>query len=62
MKSKRYKISKSKIKCKKSQKRKLWGVTDVSALSTVHTLTLRDMPGVTDVSALSTVNTLTLVE
>ena len=32
-------------------------VTDVSALSTVHTLTLWFMPEVTDVSALSTVHT-----
>jgi len=35
-------------------------VTDVSFLSSVHTLTLEGMPGVTDVSALSKVDTLKL--
>jgi len=34
------------------------GVTDVSALSNVHTLDLSGCPGVTDVSALSNVHTL----
>ena len=34
------------------------GVRDVSALSSVHTLTLSLMSGVTDVSALSSVHTL----